>query len=275
MGGTSAACAVSGMLGAVSGGGLATFAGLLGDSGCSRASCRKSPSSVNKRRSVTVKAGSCLFSAIAISLIFSLIILVESFRARDLNNFRVQLITKFSRLLQPRLLLLTGSGMSQRKPGHGCFSPANRDFLPRKSHLAPDVSQRNCVLAGRRAESSDAGDFSYFFFARNNFRVWLNFSNSFEQESAKFSMHIATRSNALHNFLSYVASLVEVERPRLLGLLRQVALADVYAIERNASGDALHFQRLAAHRSCTRSNQSLPGVVDILRSQPDFVRFVL
>src|SRR5580700_463764 len=88
-------------------------------------------------------------------------------------------------------------------------------------------------------------------------------------------MHIAARANALHNLLPHVATLVEVERSHLLGLLGQVALANVDAIDRNTCRDAMHLQRLAAYRSCPGCQQRAPGLINILGREPDLVGFMV
>ena len=88
-------------------------------------------------------------------------------------------------------------------------------------------------------------------------------------------MHVAPRTNALHDLLPHVASFIEVKRAHLLGFLRQVALANIHAIERNAGHDALHLQRFAARWRRPSGNQRLPGFVNILGCEPEFVRFVL
>src|SRR5208283_4818325 len=78
--GESARGAVSGL--------LDTGAAALGASDSSRTSCRRSPSSVNKRRSVTVKPESCLFSAIG----YVLLCIVQCFSGALVRLFRATLL---------------------------------------------------------------------------------------------------------------------------------------------------------------------------------------
>ena len=57
-------------------------------------------------------------------------------------------------------------------------------------------------------------------------------------------MHVAARPNALNNFLSDVTAFNEVERVGLFGFLRQVALANVLAVTRNAEGNSVELNCL-------------------------------
>src|SRR6202007_2550042 len=70
-----------------------------------------------------------------------------------------------------------------------------------------------------------------------------------------------------------ITPLVKVQGAHLFGLLRQVTLANVNTIEWNARGDALHFERLAAHWRGSGGNPCLPGLEHVLGIEPDFVRF--
>ena len=117
---------------------LDTGAAALGASDSSRTSCRRSPSSVNKRRSVTVKPDSCLFSAIAYVLLW----VVLEFRGVS------------SLLLQQRFLRLPHGNDLQRQLSHSCFAPAimtSRPGVPTSRRMYPNATLRSPEGKRRRA----------------------------------------------------------------------------------------------------------------------------
>ena len=73
-------------------------------------------------------------------------------------------------------------------------------------------------------------------------------------------MHIAARPDPLHDLLSQVTALVEVQRAHLRRLLRQVALHHIHSVGGNALGDAKCLQGRAARRFRSRRSQRLPQV---------------
>src|SRR5216683_8262269 len=88
-------------------------------------------------------------------------------------------------------------------------------------------------------------------------------------------MHVAARTNALHNFLSDVTAFREVERVGLFGFLRQVALANVLTVTWNAEGDSLKLNCVRADWSCTRLQQCVPKRLKVGGCEPDFIGFVI
>src|SRR5580704_4078312 len=238
-------------------GGLAAF----GDSASSAMSLRNSPSSVNKRRSVTVKPDSCLFSAIKR-------ILVVLYKA-------ISIKLAILNLVQHRIFRLSQCDAGKWQLSYCRLDRAYHNFAPRNAGLAPNVSQSNRPLARRRVQRSNAGDLAGFLFRRDDLFSSCDCGSAFHQKAGELAMYVSARANALHNLLPYITALAEIERAHLLSLLRQVALANVCAIERDAGHDALHFQCLAAHWSCPSTNQRLPRLVNIFRSEPDFVGLIL
>src|SRR5581483_3118835 len=69
-------------------------------------------------------------------------------------------------------------------------------------------------------------------------RCWFR---SAYDESGKCAMNVAAGVNAFHDFLSYIAALIEVKRACLLRLLRQVSIADIQPVARQAGGNSKKF----------------------------------
>jgi hypothetical protein len=84
-------------------------------------------------------------------------------------------------------------------------------------------------------------------------------------------MHLAAGADALDDLLPDVAALGEVEGLVLLGLLRQIALADVLAVARQAGGDAPEFERLRPYGRRAGRDQRVPEARSIRWRQPDLV----
>src|SRR5581483_11101292 len=86
-----------------------------------------------------------------------------------------------------------------------------------------------------------------------------------------FAMHLAAGANALHDLLAEVAALLEIQSLVLLGLLRQLSLADVLTVARNPRPHAEHLQRVSAHRSRTRHSERVPHGCRIRGCNPELV----
>src|SRR5579864_1583480 len=84
-------------------------------------------------------------------------------------------------------------------------------------------------------------------------------------------MNCAARSNAFDDLLPDIASLIEVERPLLLRLLRQIALANVDAIGGDARLDAVQFQSLESHGGGACSKQRAPQLLYVLGREPNLM----
>src|SRR6516164_4718274 len=78
-------------------------------------------------------------------------------------------------------------------------------------------------------------------------------------------------ANALHDLLSDVTALDEAERMLLLGLLRQIALAQIKPVARNTANDTIPLKRLAADRRHARGAKRSPHGVRFFPGEPDFV----
>src|SRR5439155_2799868 len=85
-------------------------------------------------------------------------------------------------------------------------------------------------------------------------------------------MHCASGTDALHDLLTHIASLAEMQSPLLLGFLRQVALADVLSIAGDSRGDPQQVQRARAYRLRSGTHQRFPQVACVSRSYPCFTR---
>src|ERR1700692_800144 len=140
-------------------------------------------------------------------------------------------------MLDQRFSRESRSNRVERQLSHGRFHPGNRDFAPWYSNLASNVSQDKRSSTGRRGQNRGASDLAHLLCARNNLCAYHNIRRTVDQEAGKFPMHVPPGPDALHNFLPNIASFIEVERPHLLGLLRQVKLANIDTVEGAASHD--------------------------------------
>jgi len=71
-------------------------------------------------------------------------------------------------------------------------------------------------------------------------------------------MHGAARPDAFDDLLPDIASLAKVEGPVLLCFLRQIPLANIYAIGRDARFDPLQFEGLESNGSGACPQQHVP-----------------
>src|ERR1035437_2478627 len=87
------------------------------------------------------------------------------------------------------------------------------------------------------------------------------------------AVNTAARADALHDLLAQVATLVEVQRPHLRGLLGQVTLGYVDAVDGNALGNAEGIQRIEADRNGARGANGVPllGKHNGRGGDPEFV----
>src|SRR5580692_6993035 len=172
------------------------------------------------------------------------------------------------------ILRLLERNALQRQLGHSRFDLANHDLASRGSDFAPNVSQRQRSFGSSTAENRYAGDLAHFLVAGTDLVARRDRRRAFYAETSELPMHIAPRSNTLHNFLAHITALVKVERAHLFGFLRQVTLPNIGPVERDARNNTLHLQRFAPHRCRTRGNQSLPRGVNIVWREPDVIRFL-
>src|ERR1700756_3001048 len=199
-------------------------------------SLRSSPSEVNIRRSVTVKLSflSAIYNPSQIS------------RIRALKNFR------------KRQFCYPGAGL----PGLENFA-RGRNFFP-------DISERDGPLSLSQGQGSHAGDLAYLLAIHFKLRSWRG-QGTLDKKAGERTMHTTARANAFHNLLPDVAALGETQRPHLFGFLGKITVMDVPSVGRNAGRDAIQFQRFAPHRGGVGFDQCSPKLVDVFRSQPDFV----
>src|ERR1700732_4918926 len=169
--------------------------------------------------------------------------LMKSFSASFAYPWR-PLQSKALSLVQYRILRLPKSDTLQRQLSDSSLGRPDCHLAPRHADLAANVSQGDLTFARIRAQTCNACDLAHFFFIRDNLSPSRDCRRVFRNEAGKLAMHIAPRADALDNFLSHVATLVEVEGAHLFGFLGKVALANVHAVQRNAGDNALHFQRL-------------------------------
>src|ERR1035438_6566479 len=104
---------------------------------------------------------------------------------------------------------------------------ADRNLASRHPHFASNVSQCHSFLAAWSSQRSSAGNLSNFLFASDNCRSAGDLGEAFCQKSRELTVNRSARANAFDDFLSDVASFIEVQGACLLGLLRQGAFADV------------------------------------------------
>ena len=142
-------------------------------------------------------------------------------------------------------------------------TPTSRRIYPRATVRSPDAVRRVATLVISPTSFS----------SRQNLRSSSDRRRPFRQEPCELAMHVAARSNSLHDLLPHIASLIEVQGTRSARFPAADRARECPPHKRNASRDALHFQRFAAHRRSPGSNQCLPGFVNILGREPDLVGF--
>src|SRR5262249_17770234 len=109
--------------------------------------------------------------------------------------------------------------------------------------FAADVTQRQRLARAVRLEQGgDAGQLAHVLAVRLQLRAGRG--GALQSKAGELAVHLAARADALHNLLPHVAALGEVQRLVLLSLLRQVALADVLSVSRNAGSNAPNLERL-------------------------------
>src|SRR6201987_897163 len=151
---------------------------------------------------------------------------------------------------------------------------ANHDLAPGYCQFTPDVPKGHIFLFIRLPEQSCAGDLSDFLFSGDNLRTRSDRLPGLYNESRKLAMHRAARTNPLHDFLSDVASLIEVQRAYLLGFLWQIAFANIHSVQRDSSDDAMQLQRFASDWRGAVRYQGVPSLLHIVRRKPKFVLLV-
>ena len=102
----------------------------------------------------------------------------------------------------------------------------SRPGTPTSRRMYPSAT----VFSARHLQGSGAGDLADFLFASDNLLPGRDLRRPLGNKSGELAMHRSPRTNALHDLLPHIAALVEVQGPRLLGFLRQVALANVHSV---------------------------------------------
>src|SRR5579862_9691271 len=141
-------------------------------------------------------------------------------------------------MLQHRLRRNSRNYFVKGQLTHNRFHRADRNLAPRHSHFAPDIAQSRISFARRRLHHPDAGDLADFLFRGEDLVSRRNGPCALDQETGKLPVHVPPRPDALHNLLPNIATFVKVERARLFGLLWQITLANIDAVEWNAVSDS-------------------------------------
>jgi hypothetical protein len=101
-------------------------------------------------------------------------------------------------------------------------------------------------LAGE-GQRGHAGQLSHGL-ARGLKRRARGWKYALQAKDHKRAMHIASRADALDDLLAEIASLVEVQRSLLVGLLREIAITNIDAIEGSSLEQTEVLNRLRPHR---------------------------
>src|SRR5579863_2060963 len=244
--------------------------GACGTSTSSTTSLRSAPSDVKSRRSVTVKLDcSCFFSAI------------KTFPSELLSEIPETKSAPGAPFLAPfarsgdfswHLYHSPLTNFLKRQLYYLRRSRTNRDLAARHGSFPPDVSQGHAPTK-RPRQRSDAGHLAYVLLVHNDLRARRDLRPILRDEAGKHPVHVATRANALDDLLPDVAALGEAQGPRLFRFLRQLALANIHAIEWNARKNAVRLHRLGPHRDCVRGQQSVPESFHIGGRKPDLIRY--
>src|SRR5690349_8664331 len=94
----------------------------------------------------------------------------------------------------------------------------------------------------------------------------------FHLKAGEGAMNGAAGMNALHDFLTDVAALTEMEGTLLGGLLGKVAVAEIDAIAGNSSGHAQNLEGFQAQGRGARYGQTIPDGAHVFGSKPQLIK---
>src|SRR5581483_2623135 len=102
-----------------------------------------------------------------------------------------------------------------------------------------------------------------------NLAAWCH--GSINQKASELAVNRSPRPDTFHDLLPDVTSLVEVEGPVLLRLLRQIPLADIDTVGRDATLNPVQFQDLEPDRCRACRQRRIPQLPHIFGWDPDLV----
>src|SRR5882724_543954 len=172
------------------------------------------------------------------------------------ESFTNSAVKVFSRPMLHERTLRRKQGALDRQRNHARLRSPDHNLASRHTYLAPNVAKCHRLL--RRMQESSTRDLADFLLASDNLHACSDLHCALGHKSRELSMYSSPRANALHNLLTDVAAFVEVQRARLLGFLRQVALANIYSVRRNAGDDALQLQCFRTDRGSSCRSQCIP-----------------
>src|SRR3989442_6739530 len=160
----------------------------------------------------------------------------------------------------------------ERQRGDSRLRVSYLHFPSRSCDLTAAVSESNSVLIAIGGQRCDAGNFAEIF------AVHLDLCPGSRQRAFDFkpherAMYGSARANALDDLLTDVAAFGEIESARLLGFLRQIALANVLSVARNSSRNAEQLDGCFANRCGSGIGQRFPQSFCLTGRTPQFVRF--
>lgn len=162
------------------------------------------------------------------------------------------------------------TGQVKRQLPGCCHSLGGRQIFPGRQDFPANEPQAEGLRCSRRQfDAHDAGEFAHLLVAGQNRRSGSR-SFAVQQETLQGTMHVAARTNPLDNFLAEITALGKVERAHLVRLLRQVAVANIDAIGRDALEHAQLLERIDTAGGRTRSRQGAPQLRYHARFRPDF-----
>src|SRR5207237_6936186 len=121
-------------------------------------------------------------------------------------------------------------------------------FPSRSCDLTAAVSEGDLALVAVGGQGCDAGNFADIFAVHLDLCPGSR-QRAFDFKSYERAMYGSTRANALDNLLADVAAFGKTQSARLLGFLRQIALADVLSVARNSSRNAVQLAARFVHPS--------------------------
>src|ERR1039458_1838702 len=121
----------------------------------------------------------------------------------------------------------------------------NRDRQGAGALLSYVRERPHLIQCRRVSRRCDLGSFKLRTGSRRLFRV--------QHQRHQNPMNLPARAYSLHNLLTQITALAEVERVRLIRLLRQKTLAEIFAIASLAMFQAHYVERFRITRHCARS----------------------
>src|SRR6185312_2371702 len=107
---------------------------------------------------------------------------------------------------------------------HSRFDSVDLNRRSRGNGFAPNIPQSQASLRARGRNTTSRSNFSQ----HASFRLMLTRRRgALEFEAGELAMDLASRANTFHDLLADITALVEIECLLLLGLMRQIAVANI------------------------------------------------